>query len=76
MRKKPPRKRDVIRAHFVSAENVRKVTAKLEQLRRIERIVYEQECLYSVLTPDTAGDCLRRVHASGYRRILAVLNKL
>jgi dsRNA-specific ribonuclease len=75
MPKKPPRKLRVIKAHFVSAENVRKIAAKLEKLRRIERIVYEEECLFSVLTPDAAGDCLRRVHANGYRRILAVLNK-
>ena len=76
MPKNPPRKLRLVRARLISAKDVRETTAKLKQLRRIEKIIYEQECLRSVLAPDPTGDAARRVHAYGYRRILAVLDKL
>lgn len=74
MPRKPSSQFRVIKARIPS--ELQETAAKLEQLRQIQRIVSEQECLRGVLAPDPTGDAVRRVHAYGYRRILEVFNRL
>jgi hypothetical protein len=56
----------------VGAEQVR-VIQSLRLLHDITRIIYEQAALEDCLVADPGEDALRRSHAFGYRRILAVM---